>query len=371
MKRLLALTMVLGCVCSSGANMAYWGPAEGNVAGRDVFGGIRVRKELLNVDLRQIVDGKIGVFANYTIVSKGNYSTFRFLFVASSEKPVKPEFILDGKLIPYTVKDTILSQLWSSSQYDLNPDSINEIIGIDLSHGKKPHLSICDFLYTIDVALPAGMHELKVGYELFATGYDANELRHFVFPYYLGSKYTRDKYDSIFVHVLFPNDMDFKSNFDLKIGANNEGFSGNIAGFKGSHIQIDIFKNVNSELNQYWNYFIWINIGLWVVIWCINMGYLRWRKRRGKSLTLSLLWSVPMSILLAIIYFIGMMKYFDYFKNKYGEFLDGDWGKSYNLLVVPFIVAAGIWLTWLILSIVYHTFICDKKWDPLSWFSKK
>lgn len=343
--------------------MAYWGPADGHVAGRNTSGNIRVLHEVITVDMRDAVGNKTRVFADYRIQSQQEAGFITFLFVASAEQPVKPEIILDGKIQTLQPRNTILSDIIHHYyRSDLPADSLSEIIGLELETDSFHRQPIFDILYEFTLYITPGEHRLKVGYELEPTGFDLGDIHHFVFPYYLGNKFTRPLYDSIFVHVLLPEGMEHGGNIPLHL-VGKEWHSQNIAGFKKGHIYIDIYKNVNAEISRGWNILVIINITIWILLLVVSTWFIRHQLDRGRHFLILLSSVLPLSFFAAIVGYISMEKYYRYFEDVYGTYLRGSWGKDYYFLIIPFIIFIGslAWLAWIL---IYRSLLYGKPYDP-------
>lgn len=203
------------------------------------------------------------------------------------------------------------------------------------------------------------------------TGYEMGSLRYTVFPYFLGNQTTKKQYDSIFVHVLLPEEADYTTNFDIA-SKSREGFvSANLAGFDYSHIKVSLFKNVEAELSTAWNIFQAIAWTLLLVITIFLLIMLRRRLLASKRIyTVFFLYVVPGSVVAGFAYYYGMIWYYEYFENKYGMWLEGSWGRGYLFLVVPAVImiVGGIWTS---LLLMYPYLFFNKKWDFMRVFDRK
>lgn len=350
------------------ANMPYLGPAKGNVAGRDAFGNIRIKHELLTVDMRNLPHGKISVFANYNIFCNRNQGTIRFLFAASGEVPVAPEIIADGKVVivkPTTSKIPDLYPFYNPKMHD----SLTQIIGLELGMDTFHHQPIADNIFAFDVEFTEGVHILKIGYFVQATGYDEGLLRHYCFPYFLGNKYTRPLYDSIFVRVLFPEDVQHSSN----IAFTDKGTfweSGNIAGFKASHMLITIFKDVSTEINQGLALLHTLQIISVVLLTFLVLLLMRWQKDKMGKIRSAHLFVAPITLIIVYSYYYSLWYFYSYFSDKYGDYLHGYFGHSYYFFVSPFLLLLVV-VSWFLLTLVYTNIVYKTRMDPTNLVWKR
>lgn len=332
--------------------MAYMGPADGQVSGQQAIPKVRVVHEVLTADMRNLPGGKIRVFANYKLQSEAPQGTMRFVFVASSASQVIPEFILDGKVITY--KPQIEKFPWPADNASREKtDSFSQVIGYDLRHGiGYPSQPLQDQLFTFDVVLAPGMHELKIGYECEPTGFEEGDLAHWVFPYFLGNTQTRHLYDSIFVHVMLPEGVLHTSNIPLK-QKGNEWISGNIAGFAKSHIYVEIYKDVQKELTLAAQIHMGLNVAFWLLLLALSVWVVRKRLDQGKSFGITLALIIPASALAAFVYYFSLLAYLGHYEEKYGLFLRDSWGRGYLFLYIPVIMIFGS-AVWLVVVLAYR-----------------
>lgn len=366
----MSILLIFNCSLAF-ANMAYMGPAPGQVSGFNTGPNVRVLYEKLTADLRKFPNTEALVFADYKLMCTGN-GKVQFLFVASSDQPVKPEIILDGKLIQAT---PIIFQRLEGSNEQMSQkqlDSLSDLIGYDLGKGNGvPHQYIQEDIFTFEVPLSHGMHTLKVGYTCIATAFEEGNLRYTVFPYFIGNATTKKQYDSIFVHVLLPENVDYTTNFTIH-SKNKDGFvSANLAGFEYSHMLVYVFKNIEPELSNTWLIFQCISWALLVMLTLALLHFVRKRLIARKRIwTVFVLYIVPGSLVAAIVYYLGMTEYNAFFENKYGDWLRGSWGKGYDFLVVPYLFIM-ISIVWSVLATFYTYLIFNKKWDFMRFFDKK
>lgn len=333
-------------------NMAYMGPPDGQVSGQQIMPKVRVMHEVLTADMRNLPGGKIRVFANYILQSEAPQGIMRFVFVASSASQVIPEFILDGKVLQYKPS---IAKLPAPSDMESNDklDSFSQVIGYDIRKGKGyPSQPLQDQLFTFDVMLTPGMHELKIGYECEPTGFEEGDLAHWVFPYFLGNTFTRHLYDSIFVHIMLPEGVSHTSNIQLK-KQGNEWISGNIAGFSKSHIYVEIYKDVQKELKRAEQIHLGLNMVFWMLLLALSIWVVRRRLDQGKSFGITLALIIPASALAAFVYYFSLLAYLGHYEEKYGSFLRDSWGKGYLFLYIPVIMIFGS-AVWLVVVLAYR-----------------
>jgi len=369
MKRRFFLILGLINLSSLFANMAYMGPQDAHVSGQQLVQNVRITHELLTADLRKLPGGIISVFADYRLLCTKDAGKIRFLFVASSAQPVNLEIILDGKVIACKPVISDYREAGFIAEGKINRDSMSEVIGFDLRGEDYHYQHLLDQLFVFDVEMTQGSHQLKIGYTCTPTGYEKENLRYTTFPYFLGNTHTRNLYDSIFVKILLPENVEYECNFAAQKKQNTL-FSANIAGFKKSHIVVSIYKNVEKELAIGWNIFTASQILLWIVVLVLTLFYLRRRKDKNKPFLVSLLTVMPVSLVVGFVFYFCMVYYYQFYEDKYGVFLKGNWGKGYLFLIVPVVVIfSGI--IWVILAFIYNYLIYGRKWDPTSWFNRK
>lgn len=367
MKSAGLLIIALFTLLGAKANMAYMGPKDAHVSGQMPLPRVRIVHELLTADMRKLPAGKINVFADYQLLCAESGGKIRFLFVASSEMPVNPEIILDGQIIKSTPRISDYRPGLSSDATAAQRDSQSQLIGYELLQEEFHYQHLLDQLFEFEVELTEGTHRLKIGYECSPTGYEKGNLRYTSFPYFLGNNKTRGLYDCIFIKILLPEEVEYETNFDVKYDHGTL-LSGNIAGFKKSHIMVSIFKNLEPELAAGYNRFLYIQIFIWVILVCTTIWYLNRRKTRKKKLIVSLLWVIPIAILVPTLFIIGEQNYFHHYREMYGPFLEGSFGKGYFLFLVFPIMAIIAFISWLALALIYHYLICGRKWDPMRIF---
>jgi hypothetical protein len=342
----LFLLLFLWHSTSSQANMAYWGPQPGNVAGRNTSPDIRVQKEWITADMRQLPDGKIRVFADYILESKAQSGNITFLFVASGKNPVHPEIILDGVVTTSIKSISALKYTPQGGNYRNLPwDSMTETIGMELEKQTYFQQVIESELWSFTLFLAPGKHRLKIGYELTATAFDRQNLRYHTFPYYLGNQFTRPLYDTIILRTMLPDGLSYEGNIGMQ-QKGNIFQSENLARFKGSHIYISVYKDVQQEITSARNWLYVANYCFAALLVLLTFFGLRRLMRLRGRIGFWCAMVFPVAIVSGLFYFCSLYYFYSHFKNVYGNFLNGGFGNGYYFLVVPFVagIAAGFWL---------------------------
>lgn len=344
MKKWALLWCLIWCAGSAWCNMAYWGPRDGQVAGRNTSGKIRVLHEVITVDMRSMPAGKTRVFADYLIQSKEGPGWMSFLFVASAANPVNPEIILDGVVQKIQSSDSALNGK-NGYRNTLPGDSLRQIIGLQLGTDVYHNQQIMDRLYEFTVFITPGRHKLKIGYELIPTAHDNGDLRYYDFAYFLGNDQTRPLYDSIELFVMYPTDVNWSSNVPCR-AENHILHCHDLAGFRQSHIWISLYKPVAEKISKTRILLERANVALWITTALLTLYFLRRRLSKGKKTGAFYLWVIPVSLITGILWFVFQMAFYNHFLNKYPGWLNGYFGKGYHFLGIPVIalIAAVIWL---------------------------
>lgn len=347
MRRLFFLFGALVLFASVQANMAYMGPAPGQVSGMKVGAHVRVEYEWLTADLRNLPASKARVFANYRLqCSEKSY--IRFVFVASNIDEIRPEIILNGALVEPQFRSRPLVVDSQRGQQD---------IGYDASSKGEP---LENEIFEFDVWLNEGKNSLKIGYECMPINYEIGDISYWVFPYYLGNANTKKQYDSIYLNVLLPEGVTYESN--VAIGRKTEeGFvTKNIAAFSGTHLRITLYKPIQKAVDTG----LWIFQGTMVVLLVLScvlvaLGYRSRKERKKKLWVYIILYLIPGSILLSFVFFTALEYYYNYMEEQYGAWLRDSWGKGYYWLGLPF-VCLFILAVWTVCILFYRVFVMKK-----------
>lgn len=354
MKSLLSIILFLLSLSAS-ANMAYWGPAEGHVAGRNTSGKLRVLHEVITVDMRSLPGGKTRVFADYIIRSREEAGYMTFLFVASAENPVSPEIILDGVVQKIAVKDSLIGNFNYDNRWkNLSKDSLRYLIGLELGTDAFENQKIGNHLFSFTIFIAPGDHKLKVGYELNPTAHDKGDLRYYDFAYFLGNSFTRPLYDSIELFVMYPEGVSWNSNMPCR-AENRILHCHNLAKFKGDHLWISIYKPVAAKIERGRQWLNAAHIILWVFTALCTLFLIKRRLVKGKNIRWHYLWVIPVSMVLGIAFVAFEYTFFNHFTKLYDPWLNGYFGKGYYFLAMPFIalISAACWLLMVFLYQLY------------------
>lgn len=356
---LFVVTLILGAPLQ--ANMPYLGPADAPLGGQLTGRNVRVLRENLTADLRLLPGGNVHVTAQYKLWVSGETGIMHFLFIASSSQPVQPDIWIDGQRISVEAAISQYRPDLAENPTEAQLDSMRQMIGYELTHGENRQ-PLLDQLFVFDVPLSAGLHQLEVQYHCAPTAYEEGDLRYHVFPYYLGNSHSRQQYDSIFVQVLLPKDLQFNHNFPAKL-VNGTLISENLSGFNKMHITVDVYKDIRSKIKWFWNAFM---VTTWIIFGLITLALFYLIRRRldaqKKIWIVYLAYIIPGAIIAGIAFYAGINLYYEYFNNAYGIFLRGSWGYGYMFMVVP-IVVFMVHLFWIIAAIFYQYIMYQKKWD--------
>lgn len=344
MKAIVAALFSVFTALTCMGNMAYMGPVPGQVSGVMLGATVRVQHELLTADLRNVPEGKARVFANYTLqCSQRSY--IRFVFVASEIDSIMPEIILNGSLV--------------------NARSIHKSFNLsdssEIGFGFQDHVQpLQDRIFKFEVWLNPGKNILKIGYECLPTSYFQGDLAYWVFPYFLGNQATKKQYDSVFVNVLLPEGVLYKSNFEIERKTEAGFMSKNLAKYAGTHIQVALYKDIQKKIDT--ATFLLQTAGcvlLLLVSIGVCVGYKRRLERNKKIWVYIVLYLIPGSILISIFYFMSLEYYYRYFDTQYGIWLRVSWGKGYYWLGMPFFCLL-VWAIWTVFILFYRVFFIKK-----------
>lgn len=348
MKALIAALFSVYVSLNCFANMAYMGPAPGQVSGVQLGADVRIVHELLTADLRNMPASNARVFANYRLHCSKK-SNIRFVFVASSSDRVNLEVILNGSLVKPRLTQRPLGE---ESQLAVDD------IGYGFMRNGEP---IQDHLYSFEVWLNEGENILKIGYECVPTSFFQGDLAYWVFPYYLGNENTKKQYDSVFVNVLLPEGVQYKSNIEIDKKTSAGFISKNIAKNPNTHVRIILFNDIQRKIDIT---SLWLQILGCVLLLLLSigvcMGYKRRLERNKKTWIYIVLYLIPGAILVSIFYFMALEYYYSYFDSHYGIWLRGSWGKGYYWLGLPFFCALVLAI-WVVLILFYRLFIIKNK----------
>lgn len=344
MKAIVAALFSVFTALTCMGNMAYMGPVPGQVSGVMLGATVRVQHELLTADLRNVPEGKARVFANYTLqCSQRSY--IRFVFVASEIDSIMPEIILNGSLV--------------------NARSIHKSFNLsnssEIGFGFQDHVQpLQDRIFEFEVWLNPGKNILKIGYECLPTSYFQGDLAYWVFPYFLGNQATKKQYDSVFINVLLPEGVLYKSNFEIERKTEAGFLSKNLAKYAGTHIQVALYKDIQSQLDR--SLLMLQTAGIIVLLLsCIlvSIGYKK-RLEKGKKIWIYfILYLIPGAILITILYFAVLDGYYSYYREQFGLWLKASWGKGYYILFSPFFCVLVLAL-WMMFMLLYRVFKIKK-----------
>ena len=341
MKAIVAVLFSVFTALTCMGNMAYMGPAPGQLSGVNIAASVRVQHELLTADLRNLPEGKARVFANYTLQSSQR-SYIRFVFVASEIDSIMPEIILNGSLVNAR-----------SIHKSFNLSDSSEI-GFGFQDYEQP---LQDNIFEFEVWLDAGKNILKVGYECLPTSFFQGDLAYSVFPYFLGNQATKKQYDSVFLNVLLPEGVLYESSFEIERKTEAGFISKNLAKYAGTHLQVALYKDIQSKLDRS---LLILRIAGFIVLLLtcvmVSIGYKK-RLEKGKKIWLYfILYLIPGAVLITILYFSVLDGYYSYYREQYSEWLKGSWGRGYYLLFSPFfcVLVLALWTMFMLLYRVFR-----------------